>query len=302
VIWSKVVWCDDHSCSTDTGDGRTWEDVYKGWTNKSNVLTLSTVTADDVDFYGKPRYKIALEWANNIRAFVNGWNCTKSPDYSGLVASGYIPQLAVPSGVAPTSGSHSATYYGAGEFLPSLGTANGDIFHTNDLTVAISSGGLGGYSYSKWKNKWVEISYGGKSVVARVTDISGGPIDLSAGGVADYLGFPGSGTVNMGHRDGFVTRRTVLKAGAALVTGVALPALRIGSSSALTALGWSTFLEAVGWATGPSSMSVGIVTGLSQGRAEVSSLLTESDRLVYTPASSFPEGLRLVIWGGASSP
>jgi hypothetical protein len=198
VIWSKVVWCDDHSCDTDTGDGRTWEDVYKGWTSKSNVLTLSTVTTEDVDFYGKPRHKIALEWANNIRAFVNGWNCTKSPDYSGLVASGYIPQLAVPSGVAPTSGSHSATYYGAGEFLPSLGMANGDIFHTNDLTVAISSGGLGGYSYQTWKNKWVEISYGGKSVVARVTDISGGPIDLSAGGVADYLNFPGSGTVQYG--------------------------------------------------------------------------------------------------------
>jgi 3D (Asp-Asp-Asp) domain-containing protein len=132
VIWSQVTWYPDCSQYTDTNDGRTYELVYTGYNDKSKVTTLITITAADVDLYGKPRWRIALDWAN--------------------------------------------------------------IFHTNDLTVAVRS------DLSFLDDKWVRISYGGKSVVARATDRAGQhtQIDLSAGGVAHYLGFPGSGTVSYG--------------------------------------------------------------------------------------------------------
>jgi hypothetical protein len=199
VIWSQVTWYPDCSQYTDTNDGRTYELVYTGYNDKSKVTTLITITAADVDLYGKPRWRIALDWANNIRNYVNGWNCTKSPDSPNpptLQCNGYICTLKVPTGnYTGSQGTATATYYGirSGE-LPRFTTRNGDIFHTNDLTVAVRS------DLSFLDDKWVRISYGGKSVVARATDRAGQhtQIDLSAGGVAHYLGFPGSGTVSYG--------------------------------------------------------------------------------------------------------
>ncbi len=195
VIWSQVTWCPDCSCFTDTNDGRTYERVYTGYNDKSKVTTLITITQADVNLYGKPRWRIALDWANNIRAYVNGWNCTKSPDSPNpptLQCNGYICTLKVPTGnYTGSQGTAVATRYGAGEQLPNFAMRNGDIFHTNDLTVAVRS------DLSFLDDKWVRISYGGKSVVARATDRAGQDtqIDLSRGGVARYLGFPGSGTV-----------------------------------------------------------------------------------------------------------
>jgi hypothetical protein len=195
VIWPEVTWCPDCSCHTDTTDGRTYEEVYTGWNDKTMVTTILTITSDDVNLYGLPRYKVALQWANNIRQYVNGWNCTKSPDSPNpptLYGNGFILQLKVPTGNASSSGTASGTRYGTGETLPNFTTRNGNIFHTNDLTIAVPS------SLSTLDDKWVRIGYGGKSVVCRATDRSGGPIDLSAGGVAAFLGFPGSGTVSYG--------------------------------------------------------------------------------------------------------
>lgn len=200
VIWSQVTWCGDCSCFTDTKDGRTYELVYTGYNDKSKVTTLTTITQADVDLYGKPRWRIALDWANNIRNYVNGWNCTMSPDSPNpptLYCSGYICPLKVPSGKATSSGTVRATHYGGGEsfLLPAFTMKNGDIFHTNDLTIAVHS------SLSFLDNKWVRIAYGGKSVVARATDRGGttdAPVDLSRGGVSHYLGFPGSGMVSYG--------------------------------------------------------------------------------------------------------
>jgi|GEM_PF-2545786 len=190
VIWSQVTWCPDCSCFTDTNDGRTYELVYTGYNDKSKVTTLITITQADVNLYGKPRWRIALDWANNIRNYVNGWNCTKSPDSPNpptLQCSGYICPLEIPTGDATTSGTVVATRYGEGERLPRFTMRNGDIFHTNDLTIAVHS------SLSSLDNKWVRITNptNGKSVVARVTDRGGStdaPIDLSAGGVGVYLG------------------------------------------------------------------------------------------------------------------
>jgi hypothetical protein len=199
VIWSQVTWCPDCSCFTDTNDGRTYEQVYTGYNDKSKVTTILTVTQDDVNLYGLPRYKIALQWANNIRQYVNGWNCTKSPDSPNpptLYGNGFILQLKVPTGNAPSSGTAAGTFYGGGEAepLPNFTMRNGNILHTNDLTIAVPS------SLSSLDDKWVRIGYSttGKSVVCRATDRSGGPIDLSRGGVAAFLGFPGSGTVSYG--------------------------------------------------------------------------------------------------------
>jgi hypothetical protein len=200
VIWSQVTWYPDCSQYTDTTDGRTYELVYTGYNDKSKVTTLITIVQADVDLYGKPRWRIALDWANNIRNYVNGWNCTKSPDSPNpptLQCNGFICPLKVPTGNATSSGTARATHYGGGEsfLLPNFAMSNGDIFHTNDLTIAVHS------SLSSLDNRWVRISYGGKSVVARVTDRGGSsdkPIDLSRGGVSHYLGFPGSGTVSYG--------------------------------------------------------------------------------------------------------
>jgi hypothetical protein len=103
----------------------------------------------------------------------------------------------------------------------------------------------------------------------------------------------------MARRDHFVTRRAVLKAGAVLTAAVALPVLRSSNGLALTeSIAWSVFLEAEGWTGDSASMSVGVVAGLSQGRAEVSGLLADSTKVAYTPAPAFPEGLRLLLRGG----
>lgn len=198
VIWSEVKWCGNNpaggtACHTDSrDDGRTWEVLEKGWDDKSKVTTILTITDDDVTVYGLEKWEIALRWANNIRFAVNGWNCSKSQQSNTLVGQGFINQLLVPSGNYHQSGSHSATRYGTGEQLPHWAVSSGEIFHTNDLTIAVPSG------LSGMDGKWVRISYGSNSVVVRATDRSGGPIDLSAGGAADYLGFPGSGSVDYG--------------------------------------------------------------------------------------------------------
>lgn len=193
VIWSQVTWCPDCSCFTDTNDGRTYEPVYTGYNDKSKVTTLITITQADVNLYGKPRWRIALDWANNIRNYVNGWNCTKSPDSPNpptLQCNGYICPLKVPTGnYTGSQGTAIATYYGtrSGE-LPRFTTGNGDIFHTNDLTIAVHST----LSFLDDRRLRVTNPTNGKSVVARATDRGGTssrPLDLSAGGVAYSIDF-----------------------------------------------------------------------------------------------------------------
>lgn len=139
-------------------------------------------------------------WANSIRYFLNGWNCSKgatfdigTPDH--LIHNGKIFQLAsMENGSYKSTHTLSATYYGVGELLPGPTTRNGDIFHTLDLTVARPANFS---AYGLYENMWVRVTYGNNSIVARVTDLSDvNAIDLSAG-LAVALGFKGTGIVTI---------------------------------------------------------------------------------------------------------
>ena len=205
VIWPGVVWFNDSSFSTyTTGDGTTYENIYAGcYTNynsytyrsKSNVKLIATVTNDDITAYGTDPWKIALTWANGIRNPINGWNCTKDSTGGNLISGGTIPQLKVPTAnYTGTSITRTATFYGSGETQPHFTTANNDIFHTCDLTVAVPSD----LTSTLALNRWVKITYGTKSVVARTADICGTTsIDLTAGGVAYALNCYGGGSVQI---------------------------------------------------------------------------------------------------------
>ena len=204
VVWAGVAWCQAGNCKTKVGncDGgagvshTTFESIYKS----QGGVVLKRVTKEDTDWYGRPPWKIALSWANNIRKPINGWNCSKGaqPPYStGPLFGGIILPLHAATDWDYPPIKMTATVYGYGECQPSFLTANGEIFHTMDLTLAVP---YKGRDSKKWaRNQWVKISNRatGRSVRARLTDVCGCQhVDLSRG-VARALKMAGTGTVTV---------------------------------------------------------------------------------------------------------
>lgn len=202
VCWPHVVWDRNGNTYTDTTNhGRTYEQLYKGcaisysgnsgFRNRLSDFVIASVTAADTEAYGKEPWEIILEWANNIRWNVNGWNCAKDATNEDRAFNDLgtlkIPKLIVPNKTFSGSYTKQNTIYGLGEKQPGFGTGNGDFFHCCDLTIARPKNS--GWPY----NSWVKITYNGKSVVARVTDQSNidTAADLSAG-TAYALGITGS--------------------------------------------------------------------------------------------------------------
>lgn len=180
------------------------ENMYNANNNTDSRTTtqtlIATVTNEDAALYSMARWDVAIQWANAIRAYLNG-----AVDSLGRT----VRTLTYPSYASGESGKQiyqgPGTYYGT----PNQGTyqsqpnnlccatvANGiDIFHPCDLTIAIRTD-----LYNLYHDKWVWVSYGDKPpIVARIIDSSGptGPADLAYCGVAVPLGFPGSGTVTV---------------------------------------------------------------------------------------------------------
>jgi hypothetical protein len=202
VVWSGTTWCRQGNCKTTVGDcsgGKghtTFESLYKA----QGELVLKRVTKEDIDWYGRPPWKIALSWANNIRKPINGWNCTKGaqpPLSTGPVFGGVILPLHAATDWDYPPVKMIATVYGYGECQPSFLTANGEIFHTMDLTLAVP---YAHYGTKKWaRNQWVKIGFRptGRTVRARLTDVCGcDHVDLSRG-VARYLKMQGTGKVTV---------------------------------------------------------------------------------------------------------
>lgn len=205
VLWSGTTWLGKDVFTQETEVGNTYEDLYRGcklpWYDESGAhyykyrngspTIIATVTDTDVTYNKKSAWEIAFDWANSIRSVVNGWNCSEDATFP-LIFEGKIYKLQPLTGSYDSSRSVSATYYGAGEMQPSARTANNDIFHTLDLTVAIPKGNAPGLEL----NTWVKVTYGKISVVARVADTCGTTkLDLSTG-LANALGFK-DGTVTI---------------------------------------------------------------------------------------------------------
>lgn len=201
VLWSGVTWDNSLSVSTTTGNGsKTYEQLYKGSTSRSDIKIICTISDYDCIAEEKKPWEIAFNRANAIRNIVNGWNCTKDatlPQGQTLYSNGTIPQLSAIAGkyAGPVT-SLTATIFGKGETLPSFYTGNTNIFHTCDLVIARPKAKA---SDSNWAyNKWIQISRGTTSVMARIVDQSGGDnIDLSIGGVAYALNMSGTQTVTV---------------------------------------------------------------------------------------------------------
>lgn len=212
VIWSGTTWLGKGVFTQKTIDyGETYEDLYRGCKlqkvgggkypySDEEPVVIATVTTDDVQIYNnKNPWEIAFEWANTIRSCVNGWNCSKyaalinpNDGIPYLVNDGYIYVLKSVIGKYTSQRDIEASYYGVGELQPGVQTANGDIFHTLDLTVAVPTFL---YNAGLVYNMWVKVTYNGSSIVARVTDRCGrnDRLDLSAG-LALALGFPQNST------------------------------------------------------------------------------------------------------------
>jgi hypothetical protein len=197
IVWPSVTWVEDDSVTTTVGacpagtQYTTSESLYRTGPPGS---VIGTVTAADVEWYGRPAHEIAFLWTNNIRYAVNGWNATKDAMPSP-VASGVVPVLpaATDWDFAPVT--KAGTYYGYGECQPNFTVASGEIFHTMDLLVAVP------YStrdQARWRrNQWVKVTFGRRSSRARLADVCGCEhLDLSRG-LATYLGFPGEGMVTV---------------------------------------------------------------------------------------------------------
>lgn len=204
VAWSGTRAAKDGSIYDTIGSkndkGIVYENLYSGcssdhddypYRSRSNMELIASVTDADADLLGLPHWKIALQWANGIRSPINGWNCIKNSTQQSRYEKDvglYIPKLVDPKDSCYTGNSRDvqATYYGCGELQPNVTTANNDIFHCCDLTVARPD------SLEKvlLLNTWVKITNknNGKSVVARVTDTCPtAALDLTAGGVAYAL-------------------------------------------------------------------------------------------------------------------
>jgi len=196
VVWPSMKWVFDDSVTTTVGGCpagtpyTTSEDLYR--TGPRSVI--ATVTSDDVDWYGLPAYKIAFMWTNNIRFAVNGWNATKDAMPSPI-ASGVVPVLPAATQWDFDPVTKAATYYGFGECQPNFTVANGEIFHTMDLLVAVP---FSTRDQPRWmRNQWVKVKFGHRSSRARLVDVCGCEhLDLSRG-LATYLRFPGEGMVTV---------------------------------------------------------------------------------------------------------
>jgi hypothetical protein len=196
VVWPRMKWFQDDSVTTTVGDCpagtpyTTSEALYRS----SPLFTIATVTADDIAWYGLRAFEIAFLWTNNVRYAVNGWNATKDA-MPTPVASGVVPVLPDASGWNFDPVRKAATYYGYGECQPNFTTANGEIFHTMDLLVAVP---YSARTQARWqRNQWVKVSYGPRSTRARLVDVCGCEhLDLSRG-LATYLKFPGEGRVTV---------------------------------------------------------------------------------------------------------
>jgi hypothetical protein len=202
VVWSGVKW-DSSFTTTTTNMGSTSEYLYTGchfgtqsFRSKTNVKLIASVTSADMTLLGLTAWQIAFNWANGIRGIVNGWNCSKDSTGGYLISNGYIPNLiSVGGNWSGTSTTIAGSYYGLGETQPNFTIANTEIFHTCDLIVARPNT----TNNTSWPlNRWIKVTYNNKSVVARIADVCGtAKVDLSAGGVAYSLGFPGSGNVTV---------------------------------------------------------------------------------------------------------
>lgn len=197
VLWSGTQWFQNGDYfDTLEGGGRTYENLYSGchntgsgykYASRNNVHIIATITDDDVEEYGVPAWELALDWANGIRDYVNGWNCTQDATGGSLYGNGKILRLPKPTkSYTGSSFSKLASFYGNGEPQPNYATAAG-IFHTCDLTIAIPGD-------EDWDmNMWIRLSYGTgsnrKSVVVRTADSNPNynRIDMTSGGTAYAL-------------------------------------------------------------------------------------------------------------------
>lgn len=191
AVWSGVRWYNDHSQVTSLCDTskKTYEPLYL----HTGVTVIKNVTPEDETFYGRDPWSVAYLWVKNIKSVINGWNCSKGATNIPLIASGFIPvpptQTNWSRGTITKAGSHYG--FGGSECQPNLATANSEIFHTMDFTIAVPNDESWGL------NQWVKVTYGSKSARARITDRAGRPkIDLSRG-LSTYLGFPGSGNITL---------------------------------------------------------------------------------------------------------
>jgi len=210
VLWSGTKAAQNGSIYDNFGSRSNlqtaYENLYCGCYSASNnytyrsrsyVKVIATVTDADVQLSRLNPWALALQWANAIRNPVNGWNCAKNcteeqryKEAVGLT----IPQLKVPTKSYKGNTSVIGTFYGDGELQPNLTTSNNDFFHCCDLTVARPTGMFSTLDL----NTWIKITYGNKSVVARVTDDCGeNTLDLSSGGVAYALNFFGKESVTI---------------------------------------------------------------------------------------------------------
>ena len=189
AVWSGVKWFNDHSNITELCDTskKTYEPLYKA----NGITVIKNVTQADENFYGRDPWSVAYLWVKNIKAVVNGWNCSKDATNLSLIASGFIPVPPTQTNWSRGTISKAGSHYGLGECQPNLATANGEIFHTMDFIIAVPNDETWGL------NEWVKVTFNGKSARARVTDRAGRPkIDLSRG-LSEYLNFQGSGTITL---------------------------------------------------------------------------------------------------------
>lgn len=169
VVWPNVKWVPNGSVTTSVSSCpagtpyTTKERLYKA----SPLFTIAEVTSDDVRRYGRPAHEIAFLWTNNIRFAAHGWNATQDV-MPTPVAGGTIPLLPTPKRWTFDPLTRSATRYGYGECQPNFQTANGEIFHTMDLVVAVPRAVM---DQPRWaRNQWVRIGYGARSCRARLVD------------------------------------------------------------------------------------------------------------------------------------
>lgn len=207
--------CDNLSSSncpnvnTATCSGQTQglpENIYDT-DNSTNDLSGSqayivTATSADVSATGQDAWALTLQWANNARAALIAGSAYgpcghEVSTLQPATGTGLPTDTLIVQATGSFYGDPNSPYYqgecGGSNNICSLKMANGDVFHTCDVTVAVPSS-----YYSTYKNEWVRVYYGSNSVVARITDVSpSGDIDLAYEGVAQPLGFPGSGTITL---------------------------------------------------------------------------------------------------------
>ena len=196
VVWPTVRWVRDDSVTTTVGGCPAGAEYTTSEAlNRTGPQTvIGAVGAADVDHYGLAAHEVAFLWTNNIRYAVNGWNATKDA-MPAPVASGVVPVLPASEDWDFAPVTKAGTYYGYGECQPHFTAANGEIFHTMDLLVAVP------YStrdQERWRrNRWVKVTFGRRSCRARLVDVCGCEhLDLSRG-LATYLGFPGEGRITV---------------------------------------------------------------------------------------------------------